>query len=218
MIIDHTHPAYIRKWRNMTGGRYNGAYYYSQEIRKNIIPNVETDRNWVLVNVGKAADHSIVFIHNNLHPENYDYLKKYEDLVLVCGVRSTCDKVAHLGHAIYLPLSVDVAEIEKHKKPKTKETAYVGRKGKKRYDFIHLPEGTPCLEGLPRNELLSKMAEYKNIYAVGRTAIEGKILGCKVLVYDDRYPSTRIWRIIDNKDAAAMLQQKLDKIDGITRE
>ena len=41
MIIDHTHPLYAKK-RNSMGkdGKYNGAYYYSREIVKNIIPNV----------------------------------------------------------------------------------------------------------------------------------------------------------------------------------
>ena len=88
MIIDHTHPNYLRKWRNAGLNQFNGAYYYSKEIVENIIPNVETDRNWITVNVkGVGLNHAIVFIHNNLHPENYEWLKfyGYKDLVLVCG-------------------------------------------------------------------------------------------------------------------------------------
>ena len=57
------------------------------------------------------------------------------------------------------------------------------------------------------------MAEYEQIYAVGRTAIEAKILGCEVLPYDVRYPDPRMWKVIDNKDAAKLLQKKLDVID-----
>ena len=73
MIIDHTHPAYIRKWLNAGLNQFNGAYYYSQEIVENIIPNIETDRNWITVNIkGVGCDHAIVFMHNNLYPSNYD--------------------------------------------------------------------------------------------------------------------------------------------------
>ena len=33
MIIDHTHPLYVKKRNSMTkDGKYNGAYYYSREI------------------------------------------------------------------------------------------------------------------------------------------------------------------------------------------
>ena len=38
-------------------------------------------------------------------------------------------------------------------------------------------------------------------------AIEAQILGCNVLPYPDR------WKVIDSKQAAAMLQAELDKIE-----
>ena len=86
MIIDHTHPLYAKKRRAMSqDGKYNGAYYYSKDIVKYIIPNVKTDRKWVTVRLGDCTenlDHSIVFIHNNLHPEFYEYLSNYKDLLL----------------------------------------------------------------------------------------------------------------------------------------
>lgn len=47
MIIDHTHYKYRRRRELLPEAqRHNGAYYYSREIVKNIIPLVETDRNW----------------------------------------------------------------------------------------------------------------------------------------------------------------------------
>lgn len=59
MIIDHDHPAYKKKWDALGMGRYNGAFYYSKEIVKNIIPNVDTDRNWVTILVpNTCVDHS----------------------------------------------------------------------------------------------------------------------------------------------------------------
>ena len=216
MIIDHTHPDYLRKWRNAGLNQFNGAYYYSKEIVENIIPNVETDRNWITVNVkGVGLNHAIVFIHNNLHPENYEWLKFYgfKDLVLVCGIPETVEKVAHLGKAIYLPISVDVDYVKQFRvEEKTKGSAFVGRPAKRKYG--KLPDGIDYLEGLPRDELLRAMAEYKNVYAVGRCAIEAKILGCKLKAYDNRFPKASRWKVLDNLKAAKILQEELDRIDG----
>lgn len=213
MIISHENPEYIKRWQVSGINKYNGAYYYSKEIVKNIIPKVDTDRNWLTIRIpGIAIDHSIVFIHNNKIPGLYEYLKPCKDLVLVCGVTETCAKVKHLGKAIYLPLSIDVAEVEKYKTKKTKQTAFVGRPAKR--SGLKLPEGIDIIEGLPREELLAEMAKYKEVYAVGRTAIEARCLGCKLRPYDTRYPHTNRWRVIDNSEAAEILQKKLDKIGG----
>ena len=214
MIISHKTPAYRAKWANAGRNRFNGAYYYSQEIVNNIIPNVRTDRNWITVNVkGVGCDHAIVFIHNNLHPENYEWLSKYEDLVLVCGIPETVEKVKHLGKAIYIPISVDVDYVKQFRvEEKTRETAFVGRKAKRKN--AELPDGIDYIEGLPRDEMLKRMAKYKTVYAVGRCAIEAKILKCRLRAYDPRYPKVSRWKILDSKDAAKMLQKELDKIDG----
>lgn len=220
MIIDHTSELYVSRWQNAGVNRYNGAFYYSREIVSNIIPLIDTDRNWITVNIPVGnhepqfsqcgCDHSIVFIHNNLHPENYDWLSKYKDLILVCGIEETLPKVEHLGHPIYLPLSIDVQDVRSYrKKKKTKETAFAGRLSKDH----NIPDHVDRLSGMPRIELLEKMAEYKKVYAVGRTAIEAKVLGCKILPYDERFPDVRRWKVLDNKDASVILQKKLDEID-----
>lgn len=211
MIIDHNNIDYQAKIKKIGRGKHNGAYYYSKEIVERIIPSIKTDRNWITVNIGSGLDHSIVFIHNNKKPENYEHLAKYKDVILVCGVRETMEKVKHLGKPIYLPLSVNVSEVERYKTRKTKDAAFVGRRTK-RTDT--LPRGIDYIENLPRTELLEEMAKYRNIYAVGRTAIEAKILGCKVLPYDKRYPHPQRWRILDSLDAAEILQEKLDRIDN----
>ena len=215
MIINHNHRAYKSKAKRIGKNRYNGAYYYSKEICENIIPNVKTNRNWITINVpGFGCNHAIVFIHNNLHPEHYDWLSKYKDLILVCGVPETCNKVAHLGKAIYLPLSVDMPYVLKYAKPdKTKDTAFVGRVGKAKYG--DLPQGIDYLCGMKRQDLLKRMADYRYVYAVGRTAIEAKILGCEVLPYDKRFPDPGFWQILDNVQAAVILQELLNQIDEI---
>lgn len=217
MIIDHNHREYRRKWENAGKNKWNGAFYYSKEIVKNIIPNVKTDRNWITVNIkGFGCEHAIVFIHNNLHPENYEWLKDYgfKDLVLVCGIPETVEKVKHLGKAVYLPLSIDVESVKKYKKPKSERqgTAFVGRPAKLK--DTELPNGIDYIMGMPRHRMLEKMSTYDTIYAVGRTAIEAKCLGCKLKPYDPRFPKVSRWKVVDNKEAAQMLQTMLDEIDG----
>lgn len=212
MVINHNHPRYQKRLQEIGKGRYNGAYYYSREICEYIIPRVKTDRNWITVNVeGVGCDHAIVFIHNNLHPEHYNWLSRYNDLILVCGVPETCGKVKHLGKAIYLPLSVNVAEVESYRSSKTRDTAFVGRRQKRL--GVPFPVGTDFIEGLPRAELLKRIARYKRVYAVGRTAIEAKILGCEILPYDERFPDPAVWEIVDSAEAAKMLQVQVDVID-----
>lgn len=211
MNVTHEHPIYAERRAMMPSGRYNGAYYYSKEIVDNIIPRVKTGRNWITINQpGYAADHSIVFIHNNLNPSHYEWLKRYNDLVLVVGVPETASKVAHLGKTIYLPLSVDVAFVERFRRPKDKDTCYVGRGQKLKGQSLD----ADYVCDLPREEILKTLARYEKAYAVGRCAIEAKILGCEILPYDPRFPDPSIWKIIDNAEAAAILQRELDKIDG----
>ena len=216
MIIDHNNLRYQRIRENAGANMYNGAYYYSREIVKNIIPKVKTDRNWITVNVeGAGCSHAIVFIHNNLQPEKYKWLYQYgfTDLILVCGLERTCEMVKHLGTPVYLPLSIDLEYMEKFKGiEKTKGVAFAGRKPKT--SLGNLPPGIDRLTGMKRAELLRRMAEYNQIYAVGRTAIEAKALGCEVLPYDERFPDPGIWKVIDNKDAAKELQRLIDEIDG----
>lgn len=213
MIIDHNNLMYRKKWEYAREHRFNGAYYYSTEIVRNIIPNVKTTRNWVTINVpGVACHHSVVFIHDNLKPfASYLWLTNSRDLVLVCGVKETMNKVRHLGIPIYVPLSIDVEYVKQFKTKKTKDTAYVGRKGKPGTE--HLPKDIDYISGMRREELLKEMAKYKKVYAVGRCALEAKVLGCKVLPYDRRYNDVSVWKILDNYDAAILLQKALDDID-----
>ena len=210
--ITHNHPQYRRKWRRAGDNKYNGAYFYSQEICKYFIPTVKTTRSWITINIpGAATDHAIVFIHNNLNPEKYDWLKEYKDLVLVCGIPETVPKVAHLGKAIYLPLSIDIEEVQKYRRPKTKKAVYVGRPTKRKN--AKFPEPVDFIEGMPRQKLLETIAEYETVYAVGRCALEAKALDATIGIYDPRFPEDR-WKLLDSKEAAIILQEELDKIDN----
>ena len=211
-VVDWSNYKYHNRWLRSRANRFNGAYYYAKEIAKYMIPSIQTDRNWILVNQeGEGYDHSIVFIHNNLHPENYDWLSDFSDLILVCGIPETKEKVAHLGETIYLPLSIDVEEVKSFRTEKTKDVAFVGRA--KKHEDISLPEGTDFIENLPRPVLLKKMAAYRQVYAVGRTALEAKVLGCEVLPYDPRFPDPDIWEVHDSKEMALVLQKLLNETE-----
>lgn len=209
MIYDHNSVYYQMP---QGAGRYNGAVYYSMEIVKNMIPNIKTDRDWLTINAKGAPikDGTIVFIHNNKYPEYYSWLATRKDLILVCGIPETMDKVKHLGTPIYIPVNIDVEYVKRYRGKKTRDRCYAGRASKK--DGI--PKGTELLQGIPREELLERMARYRYVYAVGRTALEAKVLGCKILPYDKRFMDVKRWQVIDNSEAASMLQIELNRIDG----
>ena len=212
LIVDHMHPAYLRRWRNSGANRYNGAYYYSREIKELMIPELRTDRNFILVNQpGVGCDHAVVFIHNNLHIKRYEWLQDYRDLILICGVPDTVRKVRHLGRAAYLPLSIDVRECMRHRREKDLDVAYVGRRSKrKQYKF---DANVDILEGMERGRLLDQVARYRQVYAVGRCAIEARALGCEVLPFDERYPNPELWQVRDSLEAVPILQEIIDKVD-----
>ena len=214
LIYSHESPEYRALRARMGAGRFNGAYYYSREITANISPRVETARPWVTVNtMGCAWDGSIIFVHNNLRPDMYEWLAPFKDLVLVCGLPETCAKVAHLGRAVHLPLSIDVGYVRQFARPKDRDAVYVGRY-QKRALLSSIPAGTDAIEGVARDELLARMSRYRRVYAVGRCALEALALGCTLEPFDPRFPDTGIWQLLDNAEAAVMLQGMLDEIDG----
>ena len=216
MIVGTKHPAYRAKRAKMGFCRFNGAYYYAKEIEENIIPYVETDRNWILLNLPpNCADHSIVFAHQNLYTSVYEWLKDFKDLIIVVGVKSSINKLKKYGKVIYLPLSINVKELEIYNQyiKKDRDVAYAGRRAKLGFEGINLPK-CDHITNVNRDQMLTQMARYKNIYAVGRTAIEAKALGCNVLPFDPRFPDPEIWKVLDNREAAKILNKKIREIDG----
>jgi hypothetical protein len=221
MIVDHTNPYYANKRATLGDDKYNGAYYYSKDIVKYIIPKVKTDRNWITIRLPEMRDHkdhSIVFVHNNRNPNYYAYLKEYKDCVLVCGLPSTAENMRFFSDkVIYLPLSVNIKSVERYKrKVKDREMAFAGRM-KKLYR-APVPKACDILTGMPQTELIKEMSHYKKVFCTGRTAIQAKILGCQIGVHDKRFPDTKIWKVLDCSEAAKMLQDGLNRIDGIIKE
>ena len=81
--------------------------------------------------------------------------------------------------------------------------------------MYHAPVPKECdiLTNMPQHRLLREMAQYRKVYCTGRSAIQAKILGCEIGVHDPNFPDPRFWKILDNKDAAKILQEKLNEIE-----
>lgn len=220
MIFDHNTHEYMTRFGGLGKNKHNGAYYYSKEIVENIIPKIDTDYNWVTVSIpGRCYNHSIVFIHNNDHPEKYRWLSHYKDLILVCSMQSTLEKIKEIlpqHKAIFLPMSIDVGYVMQFKAKRKHGKCYAGRLDKLENEGVKIPKLCKILGDMPREDLLKQMAKFKKVYASERTAIEARALGCEIGVYDPRYQDLEQWQVIDNSEAAVMLQDELDKIKAAT--
>lgn len=220
MIIDHTHPEYQERLKEIGKGRHNGCYYYSKEIVENIIPRVKTMRDWNVIGREVAGMHDgmIVFLHDNATPWNYDWLKKYKDLVLVCSSNYTRQSVIYSGKTILLPMSIDTEYVKQFRTKKTKDTCFVGNVWVKANTTTRVTGKVDFFSSLPREKLLKEVAKYKRCYAIDRCALEAKVLGCELLPVETSYHCDNIGEVVDNRDAAEMLQKALDELDNSSKE
>lgn len=219
MIIDHTHPEYQERLKEIGKGRYNGCYYYSKEIVENIIPRVKTMRDWNVIGRDVAGMHDgmIVFLHDNATPWNYDWLKKYKDLVLVCSSGYTRQSVIYSGKTILLPMSIDTEYVKQFRTKQTKDTCFVGNEWVKENCHTPIPDNVDFFSSLPREELLKEVAKYKRAMAIDRCAQEVQVLGLELLPIKTSYHCDS-FEVLDNRDAAKILQAELDKIDKEVNE
>ena len=229
MIIDHNHPEYIKLRNKFKKGKFNGCWYYSHEIVDNIIPNVQTERDWNTVGRELSGMHDgmIVFLHDNSTPWHYDWLKKYNDLILVCSSQYTADSVKYSGRTILLPMSIDTEYVKQFRvAKKTKGTCFVGnpwvldniRGSDLDPEHSTVPSGIDILNGMKREKLLKRLAQYRRAYAIDRCAQEAIVLGCELLKLNTRYSVDGVGQVLDNRDAAKILQDELNKIDGGNHE
>lgn len=222
IIIGVNNMQYRGYRKAFSGGRHNGAYYYAKEIEENIIPLVKTDRDWDLLGMRftQHYPHSLIFIHHCLDwDRTYPWLAKVEDPVLVVSTYPTLEWAKNRGYrAIFLPLSIDVDYVKQFRAKKTKDACYAGNRWafKREQEDKNIPKYVDFPPAdLEREDLLKFIAPYKELYAIGRCALEGLVLGCEIKPFlMDRYPDPSYWKILDNKDAAKILQRELDKIDN----
>ena len=216
-IFSHLSPEYQAYCKEYNIIPDNGAFYYSGEIVKNIIPKIKTKRNWVTVNIPfNCYDNSIVFIHNNKNPERYWWLENFKNLIIVCSnyktLRIMCEFFPKF-HSILIPLSIDTEYVEQFKaKRKTKKTAYYGRLEKCPPEILEDKTITK-IYGKDREKNLKEVAKFKTVYSIGRCQLEAKCLDCKVICHEGEYDNI-YWKLLDNKDVIPELQRLLNEIDG----
>lgn len=208
-----------KEYKALKIGHGNGAYYYSNELLENIVPKIKTDRPWCLINVEKQCeDNAIVFIHNNKNPERYEWLRPYKNLILICSQPKTLNFMIEMFpkfHCILIPLSIDTAYVKQFKaKRKTKDTAYFGRLEKCPEEILENDKIDKIYGDEPRESLLKKVAKYKNVYCIGRCALEVKCLGGKVITHAGEYEGVD-FELLDNKEIIPELQRLIDEIDSI---
>lgn len=224
MIIDIHSPKY-EAYRSMVApkgsGKYNGAYFYSKEIRENIIPNVKTDRNWDTLGIHGVGslEHAIVFIHHCISWDRvYGWLDDYKDHIYVVSTKPSYDWfVEHGKRTILLPLSIDVKYVEQFRTKKTKVACYAGNRWafKRKDEDKNIPSDVDFPpKNIPRYKLLQFIAPYRELYAIGRCALEGKVLGCEIKPFYSVYPDPSYWKVIDNIFAASLLQIALDMVES----
>ena len=215
MIIDHTHPEYVKRRNALGAAKFNGCYYYSKEIVDNIIPLIKTDRDWNTVgrDVDGMHDGMIVFLHDNLSPWHYDWLKNYNDLILVCSSQYVADSVKFWGKPIVLPMSIDTEYVKKFRAKKTKDICFVGNSWVRANCSSRVPDNVDFFSSMPREKLLKEVAKYKRAMAIDRCAQECQVLGCELLELKVNYGCDST-EVLDNRDAAKILQQKLNEVEG----
>lgn len=217
-IFSHLSPEYIEHCKMFDITPDNGAYHYSKELVDNVIPNVQTKRDWVTINVPEQCwGGAIVFIHNNKNPERYYWLEQYKDLVLVCSQPKTLKIMIEMFpkfHSILIPLSIDTKYVSKFKaKRKTRDVAYFGRESKCPTE-IKCDENIVKLYSKDREGLLREVSKFRTVYAIGRCALEALCLGCKVISHRGEYEGIE-FVLLDNTEVIPELQRLLNEIDGV---
>ena len=97
-------------------------------------------------------------------------------------------------------------------KRKSRKYAYYGRKEKCPQDILE-DETVDKIFGNDRDECLKLVAKYKNVFAIGRCALEAKCLGCNVLSHAGEYENVD-FEVKDNKEIIPELQRLINEIDG----
>ena len=118
-------------------------------------------------------------------------------------------------------MSIDTEYVKKFRvAKKTKGTCFVGN----RWVRDNMTDSNPSvlvtgkvdfLSGMKREKLLKEIAKYRRAMAIDRCALECKVLGCELIPIDIRYHCDQVGRVIDNVEAAGMLQSALNKIEEV---
>lgn len=198
--------------------KYNGLYYYSQTFEKYIVPKVNTDRPWHLIGLKSCGgeNNMIVLVHDNLHPDKvYSYLRKYTNTVCICNTRDSAEAVSKYSYSIFLPTCVEIEEVRQFGKgvKKDQDACFAGNPWPALRDEIEqfVPPWVHRFGPMPREQFLPILAHYKNVYAIGVTAVEARALGCNILKRRAKF-EPEDFPLFDCKDAVKCIEHALDLV------
>lgn len=194
---------------NSNGKIQNGSYWYAKEIEENILPEIDAEVQIVTCAAtayvpSDIMDGGIIVCHDNRNTLHVYKNLLGKELLWITSKKSTRQNLLEAGEdAIYIPLSIDTEYVKHFKQEKRhKDTAFVGNRWHFKLDYLKkLPKDIDQLSGLPRDELLEAMADYKRIIAEGRCLMEAQILGAKCEV--PQYPGgieAEFVKPLDNRD------------------
>lgn len=106
MVIDHNNKAYRRKWGL---AKEEPERKYSELISK-AAAKIKTDRDFFTVNVKQATDRAIVVIHSN---NDYDWLKEYKGLILICKDDDTAERYRGFGETVTISEKAAPSSVKK---------------------------------------------------------------------------------------------------------
>lgn len=217
MIIVGTQAERFKAWHSTQGvTRFNGAYYYAQEIDNIILPKI--DLNLFIVTVGatlllpyQVPNGAVIICHDNRTTRrSYGHLFS-KKILWVCSKQSTVDALKSYGEkAVYIPLSIDFDYVKKFKSKKTEDAAFVGNPWGFKKDYLSsLPKDVKQLNGMARDTLLTEMSKYKRVIAEGRCLMEAQVLGCKAEVPQYDSIEAVYVKAMDSLDALPYWQEAL---------
>lgn len=216
IFSDTNDPNYRMKYEQLdNNSKHNGAYYYSKTFEKDIVPYVNTDRPWNIIGFKECGgvDNMITIIHNNLDPgKSYLFLRKYADTVSISNVKKSAEAVLQYSHSIFLPPCVNVKEVRKFGRgiKKDQVACFAGNPWKAYRDDIekYVPAWVHRFGVMPREELLPIVAHYKQVYAIGVTAVESRALGCEIMKRSSEYDPEE-FPLLDVHDAVKCIEHAL---------
>jgi len=221
--ISNKSPEYIKMREALGYGKYNGAYYYAEEIQNIMLPLLETDRDIYTIHVPNiGSNHALIWAHSNVDiRKTYRHWKNYHDLVFIVSQHRTGMILHNMfpkDRIIYLPLSVDTHYLDQFKYNGSRVGCiYFGNRWAKRNALPNsIPLNATFIHDRPREWCLRMIAQTKDVYASGRCYIESLYLNPNgTHRVKTSYDSDDLF-VLDTRDAVITLQKKLNEIDKIT--
>lgn len=177
IVYDETHPQWRARYDRLS--RTNGAFTYSQDIKKWHLPVWQQllGPEHSIATCGKVNGVTVQYLHERTHVDLSSktrlFVTTYKDLAKTLGDRG-----------LWLPNAIDASVLPPHRP--TRRWVYYGNIiGDKRKAFERMAGlDFDIVAGVKdQREALKLVSEYKYGIGVGRCALEMMAIGLKVLIF-----------------------------------